>query len=190
MNNYEYIIASLPVLEKDEKDLDTDALIGQIKELCSDKDRRTVEFLLDGYDGSKLSESFYREALKSGSRYIREFFTFDLNVRNSKVKYLNEALDRPEGKDVIEIETDEFSERSKIEGILAGSNLLARERNIDELFWQKIDELTEMEVFSLDRILGLVSKIKIIDRWVKLDRQTGRELFRKLVNEIKETHGI
>lgn len=190
MNNYEYIIASLPVLEKDEKDLDTDALIGQIKELCSDKDRRTVEFLLDGYDGSKLSESFYREALKSSSRYIREFFTFDLNVRNSKVKYLNEALDRPEGKDVIEIETDEFSERSKIEGILAGNNLLAREWDIDELFWQKIDELTEMEVFSLDRILGLISKIKIIDRWVKLDRQTGRELFRKLVKEIKETHGI
>ncbi len=190
MNNYEYIIASLPVLEKDGKDLDTDALIGQIKEQCSVKDIRTISFLLDGYDGSKLSESFYREALKSGCRYIREFFAFDLNVRNSKVRYLNTSLGRPEGKDILDIETSEFAERNKIESILAGNNLLVRERNIDELFWQKIDELTEMEIFSLDRILGLVSKIKIIDRWVKLDESTGRELFRRLVEEIKETHGI
>lgn len=58
------------------------------------------------------------------------------------------------------------------------------------MMWKKIEEITEMEIFSLDRILGLVSKIKIIDRWVKLDEQTGRELFRKMVKEIKDTYTI
>lgn len=190
MNNYEYIIASLPVLVRNSKDLDTDALIAQIREQCSGKDIKTLDFLLDGYDGDKLTESFYREALGSSSRYIRMFFAFDLNVRNAKVRFLNAELGRPEGKDIISLETPEFTEKTRIDSILAGQNLLAREREIDELFWKKIDGITEMEIFSLDRILGLVSKIKIIDRWVKLNEQTGRVLFRKFVEEIKETHTI
>lgn len=190
MNNYEYIIASLPVLVRGSKGLDTDSLIAQIKEQCSNRDLKKLEFLLDGYDGDKLTELFYREALGSSSRYIREFFAFDLNVRNAKVRFLNAELGRPEGKDIISLETPEFEEKANIGSILAGQNLLARERGIDELYWKKIDRITEMEIFSLDRILGLVSKIKIIDRWVKLNEQTGRELFRKFVDEIKETHTI
>ena len=38
-----------------------------------------------------------------------------------------------------------------------------------------------------ERILGFTAKLKIIDRWNKLDPETGRELFRKLVDEIRKT---
>ncbi len=190
MNNYEYIIASLPVIDQENKEIDTDVLLSQIREQCSGSDLQVLDQLLDGYRDEKLDEEFYRKAFSSRSRYIRRFFEFDLNVRNAKVRYLNKALGRPESKDIIDISTGEFRELTTVNDILVGNDLLARERALDDMMWKKIEEITEMEIFSLDRILGLVSKIKIIDRWVKLDEQTGRELFRKMVKEIKDTYTI
>ena len=45
-----------------------------------------------------------------------------------------------------------------------------------------------MDVFDIEAILGFIAKLKIIDRWDKLDPETGRELFRKLVEEIRSTY--
>ena len=42
-----------------------------------------------------------------------------------------------------------------------------------------------MEVFTIDQILGFVAKLQIVARWLRLDPQTGRELFRQLVEEIR-----
>ena len=56
--------------------------------------------------------------------------------------------------------------------------------------WDKIDSLTVMDVFDLDVILGFIAKLKIVDRWLQLDEGTGRELFHKLVKEIKENYNI
>ena len=50
---------------------------------------------------------------------------------------------------------------------------------------RKIDELTGMQVFSLDVILGFVAKLHIIDRWLRLDPESGRKLFAQLVDEIR-----
>lgn len=188
MNNYEYIIASLPVLSQRDSSIDTDGLISQIREQLSSRDICLFDFLLDGFDGDKLTEEFYHTAFASRNRFIREFFSFDLNVRNAKVRYLNSALGRPDTQDVMNIQTGEFPELPKVHNILVGRDLLARERGLDNLMWKKVEQICEMEIFSLDRILSLVCKIKIIDRWVKLDEKTGRELFRKLVEEIKETY--
>ena len=54
--------------------------------------------------------------------------------------------------------------------------------------WKRIDEITVMDVFDIEAILGFIAKLKIIDRWDRLDPETGRELFRKLVEEIRSTY--
>ena len=41
--------------------------------------------------------------------------------------------------------------------------------------------------FDLTVILGFIVKLKIIDRWMKLDEATGREMFRELVDEVRGT---
>ena len=45
-----------------------------------------------------------------------------------------------------------------------------------------------MEVFSLNVILGFAAKLKIVDRWNRLDPETGAKLFRKLVTQIRSTY--
>ena len=193
MNNYQYIIASLPELAMDgmKGEKDADALIGEIKGLCSSRDVSVIEFLESGYSAGNLTADFYARARSSRCPFIREWFGFDLNVRNTKVRYLNGALGRDPGQDVIVLDEDgtreEFEEEARLDAILHGKDILERERGIDDLMWEKIDEMTTYDYFDLEAVLGFLAKLHIVERWYILDEKTGREMFRKLVDEVRGT---
>ena len=87
MNNYEYIIASLPDLTTGWKfgEKGPEDYIEEVISLCSAKDREGIEFLLSGFESGNLDVSFYRKALEHENGFIRDYFLFDLNVRNAKV---------------------------------------------------------------------------------------------------------
>ena len=200
MGNYEYIVASLPDIttgwkfgEKGPQDY-----VEEIVSLCSKKDNELIDFLLSGYMDENLNEDFYTKALTHKNRFISEYFRFDLNVRNAKVTYLNKALDRPAGKDVLTFSEDapeavlmaveaEFEEADDLETILNSNDILTRERGIDDLVWYKISNLTTFNYFDIEVILGFIAKLNIVARWYKLDEQTGREMFKRLVDEVRGT---
>lgn len=188
MNNYEYIVASLPVISAGYRgELDCDDIVEQIREQLSGADSKSLQTLLDGFNGENLTPEFYQSALKSRERFIREYFSWDLDLRNCKVEFLNKALGRPEGMDIMSIseEEREFERKEEVMAALEVPDLLKRERNLDDLMWEKIDEIQGMDVFSINVILGFVAKLQIIARWLKLDEQTGRALFAQLVDEIR-----
>ena len=190
MDNYEYLIAGLPVLSKDwsaNSSVSVDSLIEEIKNGCSKKDNVLIDSLLDGYKEENFNEDFYKSMLRHKNSFIREFFTFDLRVRNAKVRYLNEQLGRNTDKDIF-LETEgEFEESEALMSVLYGDNLIDRELGLDELMWNKISELNIFEYFNINVLLGYISKLKIIGRWLSLDEKTGKEMFRRLVEEIRGT---
>ncbi|NLZ18915.1 MAG: DUF2764 family protein [Bacteroidales bacterium] len=194
MNNYEYIIASLPVLRLDDLKAGrglAEKLLGEIRSQLSERDNALLDFLLLSYDPDQLNADFYKRALAHRNRYVREWFAFDLDLRNATVDYLNESLGREKGQDQILLEgreEAEFPERAKAETVLHGDDILDRERGLDELRWQKIDEINLMEYFNMEVILGFICKLKIIDRWLQLDPESGRAMFRKLVEDIRSTY--
>lgn len=194
MNNYEYIVAGLPVIEPGSRlgsSSAANAIIDDIREQLSNKDNALVTMLLDGFDPEKLNAGFYRACLGSGSRFLREYFLFDLFLRNTKVEYLNASLGRPEGKDVLlleELEDYEFEQKEEIVEILSGTDIIGREKGLDMAIWEHVEEVTTMDVFDMDAILGFIARLKIIDRWDKLDPETGAELFRRLIKEIRATY--
>ena len=201
MNNYVYIIAGLPDFTPDwrqgEKSLDE--YLEQVKELLSAKDNEVLDFIARGFDKEQLGLEFYKEALSHRLGFIREFFLFDFNVRNQKVRYLNQALGRAPEKDVLKLtgpeaeenglepEEPEFKEEAQLQKILEGNDILSRERGIDDLYWNKIDEITLFDYLNFDKILGVVVKMMIIRRWLILDEETGRAMFKKLVDEVRGT---
>ena len=200
MNNYIYIIAGLPDFTPDwrqgEKSLDE--YIGQVRELLSAKDNEVLEFIFKGFDKNQINLEFYKEALSHRIGFIREFFLFDFNVRNQKVRYLNQTLGReplkdvlslndPDDENVTEAEEPEFKEAARLQGILERNDILMRERGIDDLYWDKIDEMTLFDYLNFDKILGVIVKMMIIRRWLLLDEETGREMFKRLVDEVRGT---
>jgi len=194
MDNYEYIVASLPVLRPEDSrsdNVNAEALIAEIREQLSGRDQTVLDQLLAGYDDEQLTEDFYRQILRHKNRFLREWFRFDLDLRNATVGYLNHQLHRAPDHDKIlleEREVEEFPELEAAERILRGADILQRERGLDELRWHKIDEITLLDYFDLETLLGYVAKLKIIDRWLQLDPDSGRALFRRMVEEIRTTY--
>ena len=204
MSNYEYIISSLPFLTADYKYGEGKSFADTLEEIKRDlgeKDLQAVDFLLEGFSQDSLGADFYERALKHRSPFIRSYFAFDLNLRNAKVRYLNRRLGRPDGQDVLTGKGEdyngdvdllrfcpgEFDEEREVEFVLEQEDLLTREKGLDDILWRKIDQLGTFHWFDITAVLSYIAKLHIVDRWLALDEQTGRDMFRKLVQQVRGT---
>jgi len=190
MNNHVYIIAGLPVLDRDMRstsELDFDGIVDDISGQCDKKEKETIAFLLEESQDPEEIRNHYLLAKNHKEAFIREYFRLDLAVKNEKVNFLNRTLGRPSGTDVLDMEDYGYDEEELKNIISAYENpdLLEREKGIDNLVWNRIDEMSAMNHLDFTVILAFLAKMKIIVRWLKLDPDTGREFFRELVSEVR-----
>lgn len=193
MDNFYYLIASLPELSPEWKGSDTvsiDTFLEEIRENCSAENNKIIDLFLEGCDETTLGHDFYVKALKHKNKFIREYFDLDLHMRNAKVKYLNKELGREPEKDLvwIDFQSTVFDEETAVNSILQSKDILARERALDDILWNKIDEITTFDYFNIDTVLGFLAKLNIIYRWLKLDEQEGKKMFKKLIDDIRGTY--
>lgn len=176
MSNYPYIIASFPdlLLDFEQHPVDVAAVVAEVKGQLSEKDCKLVDWLEFGMEGSHLTPHFYRNVRQTGNRFLADWFGFDRKLRLAKVAFL-------EGKPVQE----EFPELDKAEIIFKSADLYQREKLLDRLCWNKASELVDFDIFTLDTILSLLVRLHIAARWNKLDPETGAQLFKQLVNEVR-----
>ena len=206
MSNFEYIISSLPYLTMDFKyagQAGFNSVISDIKRDLDEKDQGLVEFLLKGFSDKELNADFYAAALKHRNRFLREYFRFDLNLRNAKVRYLNAQLGREPDMDVMtgedpeaeDVDIDgfrftggEFEEALKVDNILAEKDLVSREKGLDDLLWDKVDSLSTFHYFDIEAVLAYIAKLHIVTRWLNLDEEVGRDVFRRLLKDVRGTY--
>ncbi len=206
MSNFEYIISSLPYLTMDFKyagQTGFNSVISDIKRDLDEKDQGLVEFLLKGFSEKDLDADFYAAALRQRNRFLREYFRFDLNLRNAKVRYLNAQLGREPDQDVMtgedpeaeDVDIDgfrftggEFEEALKVDNILADKDLVSREKGLDDLLWDKIDGLSTFHYFDIEAVLAYIAKLHIVTRWLNLDEEVGRDVFRRLLKDVRGTY--
>lgn len=179
MDNYPYIIASLPdlALDFEKHDFDYPFIRENIFFSLSQEDRRLVEWLEQGFDDGNLNEDFYRSCRRCGNRFIREYFDFDWHLRTEKVAFLAR---RESGED--------FDGKEALLKAFATPDILRREQAVCNVVWNKIEDLVVMDVFNINVILAFLAKFHIIARWNKLDRATGKRLFNDFVQEIDDTY--
>ena len=194
MGNYHYIIAGLPelVLNADNKSFSYDTIRDSVLYSSSEKDRRFVEWLEFGSDEKNLSPHFYRAAFKCKNRFIRMYFALDLEIRNRTVDFVANKLERDGEQYKIQVGNSVYlglseEDLNKLQGIFANKNILEKEQLLDKFKWDYISSLNPYGTFDMDVILVFLAKGKLIDRWNKLDRKAGEEMFRKLVDEVRGT---
>lgn len=190
MNNYHYLISSLPSLRlaADGSMIPPSEMKKEIYEGCGGHDRRLFKWIEYAFDGDRLDSLLYYKALRHGNRFIREYMRFDLNFRNAKTAYLNRSLGRDAGRDMITgIDGGEFEEAGEVEEALRCGDILEREEKLDGIIWRKAEELTEHDYFNVNTLLCYLVKLHIIERWYSLDREKGEAMFKSLVNEVRGT---
>ena len=190
MENYVYIVASLPELTSgfESTGFDYKAVKDSIVELLSDDDKQLVELLEEGFNENTLGTGFYTKAAASKNRFIRDYFDFDGRQRNMKVEYLAKRLGKESDPYLVNFEEADFEEEKQIADILENADFVLREQKMDELKWEKASDIARMDYFNMNAILAFLVKAKTVQRWAELDKEKGEEMFRKLVKEIRGTN--
>lgn len=178
MSNYPYIIAGLPdlLLDFESRPFDYAEVEDGIKALLEPSDVKKIKWLDSSLDGQHYNPLFYKELEKCSDRFIKEYVGFDRQVRNAKVKFLQDGSFEEE---------DPLTER--LEPVFRITNLIEREKALDKLYWDKVNEITLQEYLTFDIILAFLAKARIVNRWNTLDKKRGAELFGQLVQEVRGT---
>jgi len=150
-----------------------------------------------------LSELYYDHALESGNQFLADWFAFDKNVTNMLTgltcrKYEKDPEDEVIGNDSVAEAVKNSSAKdfglsaeldyaSHVLNITEKDNLLSREKSLDQLKWDQINELTLFHYFSTEVVLAYTLKIQMIYRWMHLDVKTGKEMFKQMIDELKES---
>ena len=190
MDNYVYIVAGLPelMMRYEGSDFYYAAVKAGVEELLSDRDRQLGALMEEGFDESTLGGEFYAKAAASKSRFLREYFDFDGRLRNMKVDYLAKRLGKKGDSYRVVLPEADFEEEGRIRSIFENPDFVAREQQIDELKWEKAEDIARMDYFNMNTILAFLVKAKMVQRWAELDKAKGQEMFHRLVKEIRGTN--
>jgi len=150
-----------------------------------------------------LTRMFYDYVFSFRDQFLTDWFTFEMNVTNVLIglncrefdkdpeeeligdNFVTEAVNKSSAKDFGLAPILDYV--GQVISIAEKDNLLAREKSLDQFRWDQLDEFTRFHYFSLEVILAYTIKLQMVYRWMELDEQTGRELFKQLIEELKES---
>ena len=70
---------------------------------------------------------------------------------------------------------------------LEQDKLMDREKAIDRIKWNYIDELNTFHYFSVEAVLGYLIKWLILHRWTRMDAERGRQVIGHLVGTLENS---
>lgn len=153
-----------------------------------------------------LAGLYYAYGMSCKNKFVSSWFEFNLILNNvftalAARKYkvdiaqsivgnteVTEALRTSGARDFgLTGEVEYFDHLVKISEI---DELLEREKKTDLLKWNWIEDETFFNYFSIERIFVFLLKIEMIERWLSLDKEKGRELFREFIDSLKDDVSI
>lgn len=138
---------------------------------------------------NRLAGLYYAYAMKCKNRFVSDWFSFNLTVNNILValtarKYkfevaplivgdtsICEALRTSTARDFgLGTEVDYLDQLMKISEV---EELVEREKKIDQLRWNWMEEATFFNYFTIERLFVFLLQLEMIERWLSLDKERG-----------------
>ena len=151
----------------------------------------------------QLNSLYYDSSLKCKNEFVRQWFEFNLNINNLLAAITCRKYDMPVGESIIgntvianSIRTSNakdfgiapiFPHLDAIFRIADETDLMEREKKIDLLKWQWLEEEAFFHYFTVEKIFAYLIKLSIIERWVTLSKETGEEIFREMIQTLKQS---
>ncbi len=150
-----------------------------------------------------LQKGYYESALQVKNDFLRRWFLFELNLKNILTEFACRKFGYNSGEQLVttrynktsvpllqkdhvrkELLDDENPFSFDIVKIAeADLSWLEREKAIDRLKWNYLDENTVFQYFTIEKILSHTIKLIILDRWMNLEKKTGEEMLERLVSD-------
>lgn len=149
-----------------------------------------------------LTSLYYEFGMGSKNRFIAEWFEFCLNMNNVIAAVIcrkhgfnvktavigdNEIADalRSSGARDFGL-VGQFDYVDKFLSVAEESNPLDREKKMDALKWEWLEDHTFFDHFSVENVLSYWIRCELMHRWDCLSVEQGKEVFRGLLNEMKK----
>ena len=150
----------------------------------------------------KLHGFYYNHAMKSGNPFVSAWFELNLDVNNilaamTARKYKMDVARVPVGENLVAEAlrssnardfglADDLEYFEQLVRINDTFDLVEREKKIDLLKWNWMEDNTFFNYFTIEKIFVFLMKLEMIERWVSLDKEKGNELFRQLIDQLKD----
>lgn len=153
-----------------------------------------------------LTSLYYQYAMSCKNQFISDWFEFNLNVNNILSAYtarkykidiapvivgqtfVCEQLRTSNARDFGLTDTLDYMDQ--MQRISETEELVERERKIDMLKWKWLENHSFFHYFTIERIFVFLMHLEMTERWVLLDKQKGYELFRQMIQNLKEEISI
>jgi hypothetical protein len=151
----------------------------------------------------QLLSLYYEYAVSCKNEFISEWFTFNLTLTNVLVaaNCIKYGLDRQEaiiGNDEISsaIRTSNakdfgistiLPEIDEMIRIAEETDLFEKERKIELLKWDWLENKGFFHFFDLEYLFIYLLKIEMLERWIKLEKETGRTIFREMIGQLQQS---
>lgn len=149
-----------------------------------------------------LASAYYAYAMKSKNPFIASWFEFNLNINNilaafAARKYkmnvaevivgdteVCEMLRTSNARDFGLSETLDYFE--PLQRLVETDDLVEREKKVDQLKWKWLEDASFFHYFTVERLFVFLLQLEMIERWVLLDKEKGSELFRQMIQNLKD----
>ncbi|MFV0290583.1 MAG: DUF2764 family protein [Mangrovibacterium sp.] len=149
----------------------------------------------------ELTTAYYDYLLSFKNKFLSHYVAFERNMKNVFIalngrKYdidvshefvdgdeiLADALRKSRARDFGLLgEIDRLEEMLKL---FDNPNLQERGFKIDQLKWDYIEELNFFNYFTVEKLLGFIYKLLLVERWMDLSPEEGKKLFERLLQEL------
>ena len=153
-----------------------------------------------------LDTYFYEYLLSLNNDFLRTYYSFLLDFTNVTTAFALREHEMPPANQLIGDNvvtrsiprsnardfglTQDFAEVDKILAAWQSDTITTREKNLDVIKWQWIDEHTFFEYFTIERLLAFMLQLEIAERWMRLDPETGRSMFDQLLDRLTRDYKL
>ena len=152
----------------------------------------------------QLSELYFEHAMNVNNSFIQNWFLFERNLQNimtawqcrkykipleNQITGIGEIHDKLVRSSARDFGLDsEFPHLEDILRALEEEELKESERRIDRIKWDFLDDAVFFHYFTIEKLFSFLVKLAVIERWLLLDKTTGKKLFNELLSSMETSY--
>ena len=149
----------------------------------------------------QLASLYYDYLGHSKNKFVRDWAELNLNINNVMialtcrrngtipVPYIvgnNEVAENLRTSNARDFGlTDIFEQFDAVRRIDEESDLMEKEYKIDRLRWTWMDEENFFNYFTIERVIGYLFKLQLLERWMGLQEDSGKQKFEEMVTKLR-----